>query len=169
MSIDQSIALRIANQFVQFPKEKRRIILDRMSETGQSFRLLPIVKARDNFEKIPLSYAQQRLLFLWKLDPNNTFYNVFTTVRLTGDLNKAVLRETFDHLIQRHESLRTHFVDEDGNYFQVIDDEQSANLKFVDMPTEYQSENEQWVKDVVVQEINQPFDLVRGPLLRSRP
>lgn len=168
MSIDQSVALRIANQFVRFPKEKRRLILNRMSETGQSFRLLPIVKAKDNFDRIPLSYAQQRLLFLWKLDPNNTFYNVSTAVRLTGGLNKTALRETLDRLVQRHESLRTRFVDEDGNYFQIIDEDQSTSFSVVDMPPEYQNKSEQWIKDAVAQEINQPFDLAEGPLLRIK-
>lgn len=168
MNIDQSVALRIASQFVRLPKEKRQIILNRMGETGQSFRLLPIVKARDNFERIPLSYAQQRLLFLWKLDPDNTFYNVSEAVRLTGCLNESTLRETFDRLVQRHESLRTRFVDEDGNYFQVIDDNQSASFNLVDMTVEYQNESEKWIKDAITQETNQPFDLVKGPLLRIK-
>lgn len=55
-----------------------------MQASGQSFRLLPIVPARRGLARIPLSYAQQRLLFLWQLEPDSPAYNVPMAVRLKG-------------------------------------------------------------------------------------
>lgn len=168
MGTDQPTSLRIASQFLRLSQEQRQKILKRMGETGQSFRLLPIVSSRDEFPRIPLSYAQQRLLFLWQLEPDNTFYNVPSAVQLKGELNVAALQQTFDHLVLRHESLRTRFMAEEGDYFQLIDDKQSADFQVVDVPDECRNSSEQWVKDAVEKTLNQSFDLMNGPLLRIK-
>lgn len=91
--MDKSTAERIAKRFVGLALEQRRQILDKMRETGQSFRLLPIAVTRHDSPRIPLSYAQQRMLFLWQLEPHSSFYNVPMAVRLSGSLNQQALAQ----------------------------------------------------------------------------
>ncbi|WP_255581318.1 condensation domain-containing protein, partial [Caballeronia sp. dw_276] len=70
---------------------------------------------------LPLSFAQQRLWFLDRLDPGNTLYNVPTAVRLVGQLDVAALEMTLNEVVRRHEALRTHFVEtDDGTPAQVV-------------------------------------------------
>ncbi|TXD84989.1 amino acid adenylation domain-containing protein, partial [Mitsuaria sp. TWR114] len=56
---------------------------------------------------MPLSFAQQRQWFLWQLDPTSTAYHIAGALNLHGALDVDALRNSFDSLVRRHESLRT--------------------------------------------------------------
>ncbi|MBC1218451.1 non-ribosomal peptide synthetase, partial [Nostoc sp. UCD120] len=75
-------------------------------------------RARD--AELPLSYAQQRLWFLDKLNPNSAFYNLLIALRLVGTLNQTVLEQSLREIIHRHEALRTNFITVDGQPTQII-------------------------------------------------
>jgi amino acid adenylation domain-containing protein/non-ribosomal peptide synthase protein (TIGR01720 family) len=56
-----------------------------------------------------LSYAQQRQWLLWKLDPSSAAYHITGVLRLTGDLDLTAVEQALTYVMQRHDSLRTHF------------------------------------------------------------
>src|SRR6185369_3408599 len=62
-------------------------------------------------EKIPLSYAQQRLWFLDRLEGTSVEYNMPRADRLKGELDGGALAWALNTIVERHESLRTHFVE----------------------------------------------------------
>ncbi|WP_354676154.1 amino acid adenylation domain-containing protein [Pseudomonas syringae] len=159
--MDKSAAARIAQRFVGLPVEQRRQILGKMNETGQSFRLLPIAVTRHDLARIPLSYAQQRMVFLWQLEPHSIAYNVPLAVRLNGPLNPQALAEALDQLVQRHETLRTRFVCEDGEYHQQILAQGSVALACVSVEAEQ-------IDAQVHAELQTPFDLLSDTLLRVK-
>lgn len=64
---------------------------------------------------IPLSYAQQRLWFIDQFAPNSALYNMPMVCRLTGNWLPEALELGWNQLIERHESLRTVFYEEDGH------------------------------------------------------
>ncbi|MFE3188838.1 amino acid adenylation domain-containing protein [Nocardia sp. NPDC059240] len=80
----------------------------------------PALTARPRPERIPLSLAQQRMWFLNQFDTTSAAYNIPAAVRLTGDLNVVALQQAVADTIERHESLRTVFPQEDGEPHQVI-------------------------------------------------
>ena len=55
----------------------------------------------------PLSFSQQRLWFLNRLEPGSLVYNILLALRITGNLDIAALKKTFDTIVARHEALRT--------------------------------------------------------------
>src|SRR5690606_14218940 len=55
----------------------------------------------------PLSFSQQRLWFIWQLDPSSTAYHIKHGLRIAGALDGEGLRAAFNGLISRHASLRT--------------------------------------------------------------
>jgi hypothetical protein len=56
---------------------------------------------------LPVSFAQQRLWFLDQLEPGSSLYNINETVRLNGQLDVEALKQAFNELYRRQESLRT--------------------------------------------------------------
>ncbi|EPN15147.1 pyoverdine sidechain peptide synthetase IV, D-Asp-L-Ser component, partial [Pseudomonas syringae pv. actinidiae ICMP 19070] len=159
--MDKSAAERIAQRFTGLPVEQRRQILAKMHETGQSFKLLPIAVTRHDAARIPLSYAQQRMLFLWQMEPDNAAYNVPMAVRLNGPLDRHGLSAALDQLVQRHETLRTRFVSEDGVFYQEILEQATVALEFASVePADIESQ--------VRAELHKPFDLLSGTLLRVK-
>ncbi|AXQ47328.1 hypothetical protein DZC31_07705 [Stenotrophomonas rhizophila] len=159
----RNTTLRIAEKFIGLPLEQRRQFLARLRQDGKDFGLLPIPVSRHGLEAIPLSYAQQRLLFLWQLDPQSAAYNMAAGLRLRGKLDHDRLQGAFDALIERHEALRTVFqVDGEQPLQRVLAAEPLA-LRHVDLGTAGEAELARQVED----EVSRPFDLLKGPLLRA--
>ncbi|MFJ6696345.1 amino acid adenylation domain-containing protein [Streptomyces sp. NPDC091272] len=80
----------------------------RLTEADQA---RPALRPMERGASLPLSYAQQRLYFLHRLEGPSSTYNMPVAVRLTGELDLAALRAAVVHLLQRHESLRTRFAE----------------------------------------------------------
>src|SRR5829696_8401065 len=57
----------------------------------------------------PLSFSQERLWFLYQLDPESYAFNITNAMRLTGILNVASLENALNEIVRRHEALRTTF------------------------------------------------------------
>ncbi|WP_127087744.1 amino acid adenylation domain-containing protein, partial [Dulcicalothrix desertica] len=114
----------------------------------------------------PLSFAQQRLWFLDQLFPNNPFYNVPFALRLTGTLDIAALEYTFQQIIRRHDALRTNFGLHQEQPIQVIAPELQTPLKIIDLRHLAKHEREIQAQQLISQEIQSPFNLSKGSLLR---
>ena len=111
---------------------------------------------------LPLSFAQQRLWFIDRLEPNNPIYNIPVAIRLTGHVDVDALRRTFDEVISRHESLRTTFANVAGQPRPVTHAPQSFSLSILDLSQSSEEETRQ----LIAEEARRPFDLSTGPLLR---
>jgi amino acid adenylation domain-containing protein len=116
--------------------------------------------------RFPLSFAQQRLWFLDRLEPGGSAYNVPLPLELRGQLDTSALTRALESLLDRHEALRTTFVEEDGRPDQLIHAAGALDLELVDLSGE--TDPESAAKDAALSEIDAPFDLVAGPLLRVK-
>ncbi|MFF3350998.1 condensation domain-containing protein, partial [Streptomyces sp. NPDC002779] len=79
-----------------------------------------LTPAEQRPERIPLSYAQQRLWFLREWDESGVTYNVPLAVRLRGSLDYDALRAALNDVTVRHEALRTILPNPDGEPHQFI-------------------------------------------------
>ncbi|CAG0933459.1 partial surfactin family lipopeptide synthetase A, partial [Thermoflexales bacterium] len=112
----------------------------------------------------PLSFAQQQMWFLDRLNPGNHAYNMPAVVRLSGKLDRRALEKSIAGVVSRHEILRTVFpVDSTGQPFQYIAPELQVPLRFIDL--RQQSEVE--VTHQIASETQSPFDLSQSPLIRA--
>jgi acyl carrier protein len=126
----------------------------------------PVIMKIPRDGDIPLSFAQERLWFLQKLDKESMAYFVPRAIRIFGKLEIALLERTFTELISRHEILRTVFPTRGGRPVQHILEPYPFKIPVVDfsgLNDDTQSrEMFQWIS----QEGQRPFDLEKGPLLR---
>jgi amino acid adenylation domain-containing protein len=127
----------------------------------------PIDRAK--LERLPLSFAQERLWFIHQLDPETAGYNLPAAVTIKGELDIEQLEEAFNVIIARHENLRTLFPSQDGQAQQLILDHLDFKLERKDL-SHYRTreERDRQAKEICRTEAATPFDLSQGPLLRGR-
>ncbi|MGS0897539.1 amino acid adenylation domain-containing protein, partial [Burkholderia stagnalis] len=121
----------------------------------------------DSRDQLPLSHAQQRLWFLWNLQPESRAYHIDGALKLTGDLDLDALRGSFDALVVRHESLRTTFVARaDGRAVQTIAAPDLARCDFRMADLADRGDRDDALAAWAASLTSEPFDLTAGPLLR---
>jgi amino acid adenylation domain-containing protein len=116
---------------------------------------------------LPASIAQEHF---WGFDqalPGLPLFNLPYVMRLEGALDVAVLEQSFNEIIRRHEALRTTFATVDGQLVQVIAPTLHITLTVRDLRALPETAREGEARRLGQEESQHPFDLSRGPLLRG--
>jgi amino acid adenylation domain-containing protein len=121
-----------------------------------------------NNARFPVSFSQQRILFLDVLIPNKSVYNISLGFRLLGELEVNALEFAFNQLFIRHESLRTSFFIDDNQSKQVIAPRVSFILAKNNLTYLNKKNCEEIIKRAIQIEINEPFNLEICPLIRVK-
>ena len=124
--------------------------------------------SQSNVDVFPASFAQQRLWFLSRLEPDSASYNTALAVRLRGPLNREATAQSLGEIVRRHEVLRTTFDEADGELVQIIVADHSMDVPVTDFSMESPSRRETSAAAAAQAEAHRPFDLRTGPLLRAR-
>ncbi len=122
----------------------------------------PVPRAGD----LPLSFAQQRLWFLTRLEPASPWYNMPIAVRFEGPLDPILLERAAGEILRRHESLRTTFGLSGSEPVQVVSRPWPFHLEVTGI--EESPEPFAEARQRVMEEAASPFDLQLGPLWRLR-
>ena len=160
MPADQNLDL--AHRFVRLPLAQRRLFFQKLLSKNLTLAQLPIPATRQLHERLPLSYAQQRQWFLWRLEPESSAYHIASLLRLRGALDDQALERSFACLVARHEILRSTFHEDDEGVFQRVHESSTLVLSRRDIPDGRLDS----ALAEAEQDIHRPFDLEQGPLLR---
>jgi amino acid adenylation domain-containing protein len=117
--------------------------------------------------RLPLSYPQQRLWFIDQLEKTSAEYNIPGALRLRGPLDLPALEKAINTIVERHESLRTTFVETGGQPSQIIASQLPIKIPLKDLSDSQPDAQQQQVTAALRAERVQPFNLQRGPLLRA--
>ena len=159
----------LQNRLAGLSPEKRRLLELRM-QMQRAQAAGPVLAPRPRGgAPLALSFSQQRLWVLDRLDPGSTAFNLMRPLRLRGVLDVAALERALDALRARHESLRTVFAEgADGVPMQVIHPFAPAPLPVEDLSALADEARECAVHARVHADAGTGFDLVAGPLFRAR-
>ena len=157
----------IAVRFAKLPAQKRTTFLQLLREQGIDFGKLPIVQVRTDKDSHTVSYAQQRMHFLWQLEPASSAYHISGALRLAGDVRPDVIDSVFGELVARHEALRTVFVSaEDGTILQRVLPASDFAVAIHDVRALDEASRPAATQTFADALQHTPFDLAAGPLLR---
>ena len=142
-------------------------VLERFAEVvagySQDSSLPLTVRSAEERLLAPLSWSQQRLWFLDQLEPESTAYTLHRATRLKGALQVQQLQSALNQLVARHESLRTVFASRHGDPVQMV----LPNLCIPITSEVLSGASDAILQTRLLEEVRQPFDLQRGPLLRA--
>src|SRR5262245_516042 len=130
--------------------------------------MAPTISKAERSGALPLSFAQRRLWFLDQMEPGNAAYNLPSALRLSGELEIALLKRTFNEVVRRHESLRTVFATEAGEPEQIIQEVRGVQLPVIDLSELQATSRQKESRRIVGEESIRGFDLERGPLFSVR-
>jgi thioesterase domain-containing protein/acyl carrier protein len=126
----------------------------------------PELLAEDAFV-VPLWFLQQGT---WLEDPANSdssVYNYPLLLRIRGPLKQDILQQSLQEIVRRHEVLRSVFRNVNGELVQIVVPPEKLTLRVVDLSKGPEPEREARIQQIALAEAHEPFDLARGPLLRS--
>ncbi|HEU4559040.1 MAG TPA: amino acid adenylation domain-containing protein, partial [Longimicrobium sp.] len=129
--------------------------------------VLPPVVPAERTGALPLSFAQERLWFLDRLEPGSTAYNIPVAWRLGGALDEAALERALGEIVRRHESLRTTFAEVDGSPVQAVAPFGAFALPVEDLSGLSETDREAEVRRRAGEEAGRAFDLSAGPLFHA--
>ncbi|HLJ86027.1 MAG TPA: amino acid adenylation domain-containing protein [Candidatus Angelobacter sp.] len=115
-----------------------------------------------------LSYSQQRLWFIDRLQGRSTEYNMAEALRLRGKLDVSALRRAVQAIVDRHEILRTQFGEVQGVPVQIVAPRLAVEIPVQDLSGLSSAEQQAQVAAFVNNEWSEPFDLATGQVLRLK-
>jgi acyl transferase domain-containing protein len=134
--------------------------VDQLIQEGKTTKDAWEITKAPEMQYYPLSLAQKRLWLIHEMHDGNTLaYNLPAALKVRGNLDIARVKKAFNLLVERHESLRTVFIEKDGQPVQKI-------LTQVNFDVDQVQLNPEEDLDTFFNRFLKPFNLVEGPLLR---
>src|SRR5262249_5206626 len=131
----------------------------------QQFGVKPIKRVPRDVD-LPLSFSQERVLFLHQLYGPNKAYNTQASLRFTGKLDVTALERSLNEIIRRHEIFRTTFIQKDGQAVQFIHEAEDRALPVIDLSSLGPAAREQRLEQLMAEEFNRTFAVEKLPLIR---
>lgn len=144
---------------ILFKNASIRLLANYMENAGkEEFQSIDRVEEKEYY---PLSPGQKRFFILQQIEGDSTGYNLGVILVLQGILERDTLETVFKKLVEQHESFRTSFHTHDQEPIQIIHPHSDFNLHYLEhrVPTPADAKE-------IAENMIQPFDLSRAPLLR---
>jgi len=119
-------------------------------------------------KKYPLSYAQERLWFLSQIAAESPLYNLQIDVPLLFEVDEALWHRTLAEVVRRHDGLRTVFMAEAGQPYQIVLPVLDFAIPTADLRGVEASDQELAIERIAAEEAQKPFDLGSAPLFRAK-
>ncbi len=157
--------MSIDKQLEQLSPEKQKLILKLLAEKQQKLNQANQIIRRTAGPPV-LSFVQERFWFLNRLESENSMYNIAVTYRVKGKINFPAFEKSLNEIIRRHEVLRITFTEINGEPSIVVNPDLQLKIKVDNIQEFPEIERETRAKEIIAREVEKPFDLSKGPLIR---
>jgi amino acid adenylation domain-containing protein len=148
----------------ELTSRKAEVLTWLLKENEQPMATAGAIDIVDRNLELPLSFGQEQVWIVEQLAPGNGAYNIPLALTVRGELQVDVLRRAVAAMVDRHEIFRTTIAELDGVPFQRIDD--GAPVELCVVPIAKSTTDEEF-DDLIRAEVQRPFDLEAGPVLRT--
>ncbi|OKP87476.1 hypothetical protein A3842_06350 [Paenibacillus sp. P3E] len=164
--MQQELNIKLPVQMIfQHPVVKQLAnIIDQTRESLQTAEIhIPKLPVQRYYE---LSHAQKRVYILTEMDSQSNNYNILGTWELQGVLQADVLKEAFQHLINRHQGLRATFVMVDETPVQQIAATATLDYNYLDVSVMEEAARKNVIQEIVSREAEKSYNLGHGLLMQ---
>lgn len=154
-----SSRIRLEDIFENTSVEKLAFVVNRAAK--QDYADIAVLPKQEYYD---LSYAQRRMWVTSQIEAQSVANNMADAFLIKGKLNQAYLASAFKEFIQRHEILRTCFVEVNDEPKQLINEYSDVELQYLDF-ADHEDPTKSAV-DVLGKEANTAFDLAKGSLVK---
>lgn len=145
----------------------RQALLEKW-RSGQLQKATTTISIRPPGSPVPLSFPQQRQLFLELLHRGTAVNNLSVLLLLKGEFSITALEQSASRILRRHESLRTRFCFRHGLPTPEVVDDACLTFSVVDLQDVHETQQIVKARQLAEKEVLQPFDLTRAPLIRLK-
>jgi hypothetical protein len=154
----------LRNELMQKKEELKQLLSEAIKNRSVAIEAIPLLPELEYYD---LSHGQKRFVILDELETGITTHNMFTSHMLIGKLNRQVLQEVFNRIIERHEILRTTFVKRNDVYKQKINSHEKTGFKVMYYDWKGQENIEERRLELEKEELICRFNIAEGPLFRA--
>ncbi|MCP4180515.1 MAG: amino acid adenylation domain-containing protein [bacterium] len=158
ISKDLDIEIALKDIFSNPTIESLSVLI--MESDKKKYKQIESVLVQESYE---LSNAQKRLWVLDKFEENNIVNNMSAAYVLKGELQTDAFKQAYSYILERHESLRTVFIEGEGEPRQKILENPDYNIDIIDLKNSGDPENEAMI--LVENELYRHLNLETGPLV----
>lgn len=119
-------------------------------------------------ELIPLSFSQQRLWFIDRLEGGSAHYNMPLALKLVGEFDAEAFKKAINSIVSRHEILRTTYHLSELQAIQKVSLESDVNINTIDLCYLPKEQREITASKFIKEEAEQPFDLSKDLMIRAK-
>ena len=147
-------------------EERGNEVAQFLREQSETLDRLPPITSHDAAEA-PLSYNQQHIWHKHRISHNAGRFNNATVIKLIGTIDVERLEEALNRVIARHSALRTVLLERQGEPHQYEQFDLNVPILYEDMRSIAPAHRDGLLQRRLRQQTSQPFNLVKGPLLRA--
>ncbi len=147
-------------------EEKRVLLVQRLLAKRAASAGGTTIPRREVKSPCALSFGQELMWVLDQLTPGSNAYNAPGVRHAKGNLDLSAFRRALHAIVERHEILRTRYVQENGIPVQEIGDEWNIEVPVVDLRGIPEPQRSQEAHRLIIEEAQRPFDLERDLMVR---
>ncbi|MBL6449168.1 amino acid adenylation domain-containing protein [Fulvivirga sp. 29W222] len=156
-----NVLLKIADMFDNQTIAQLAGLIDSSGKSAYE-EIVPV--AQQPFYEV--TYAQKRLWILDQLEENQITYNMPSAYKVNGALDTEMFKAALTTVVNKHEILRTTFVNVEGHPKQKVHENVDFQHCYSQIDLSEKEDQQGEIKRIADHEWNKPFDLEEGPLFR---